>query len=65
MAGTGECVVHTRAPREGGEQYTVERIARDWDAFRYDVETGNKILPKPPMLVATAEAVEFDNRIPK
>jgi TPR repeat protein len=51
--------------RRGFEQKSAFFIARDWDAFRYDIETGNKILPKPPMLVTTADAVEFAGRIPK
>src|SRR5262245_15942926 len=48
--------------RRGFEQKSAFFIARDWDAFRYDVETGNKILPKPPMLMTTADAVEFAGR---
>jgi TPR repeat protein len=43
--------------RRGFEQKSAFFIARDWDAFRYDVETGNK--------VTTADAVEFANSIPK
>src|SRR5512140_3309773 len=37
--------------QRGFEQKTALFVARDWDAFRYDVETGVKILPRPPMLV--------------
>jgi hypothetical protein len=50
--------------RRSFEQKSAFFIARDWDAFRYGVETGNKILPKSPMLVTTADAVEFAGRIP-
>jgi TPR repeat protein len=49
----------------GFEQKTAYFIARDWDAFRYDFETGAKILPKSPMLVTTSDAVAFANRIPQ
>ena len=35
----------------GFEEKTANFIARDWDAFRYDLETGVKILPRPPMLI--------------
>lgn len=51
--------------RRGFEQKTAFFIARDWDAVRYDVETGNKIMPKPPMLLTTADAVDFASRIPR
>ena len=51
--------------QRGFEQKTAFFIARDWDAFRYDIESGAKILPKPAMLVTAADAVGFANRIPQ
>ena len=58
-------VVQQALVKRGFERKTAFFIARDWDAFRYDIETGDKILPKPPMLLSTSEAVEFAGRLPQ
>jgi hypothetical protein len=47
------------------EKKTAYFIARDWDAFRYDLETGDKILPKPPMLMTGDDALTFAASVPK
>ncbi len=51
--------------QRGFEEKTAYFIARDWDAFRYDLETGAKILPRPPMLMTAADAAGFASRIPQ
>jgi hypothetical protein len=58
-------IVQKALAKRGFEQKTAFFIARDWDAFRYDLETGDKILPKPPMLMTGDDALNFANLIPK
>jgi len=58
-------IVQKALVKRGFEQKTAYFIARDWDAFRYNLENGDKILPKPPMLMTGDDAVNFASLIPK
>lgn len=48
----------------GFDPVTAERIARDWDGWRFDFETGARILPTSPLRMTAADAALLASRIP-